>query len=213
MDTRTHAAAACAIYDALPRAAQEFLRLSDLELRHWARVPDEQDRDNLLQTGCETGEEAHAHSYKLGPDGVTHLTGSAPTVIAQAPRECVSAVREGHFDDARETFVKAMAHYAVDLCTPWHITRELTSSQHTAGEKLLAKVALPDPIVPVALGNAKSLYQSCVAAAQETHRLFVARLLAGEEPKGELGSAILAHAVGFGLSVAHYTWRYLEKAA
>lgn len=209
METRTHALAACAIYDALPRACQDFLRLSDLELRHWARVPDEQDHDNLLQTGCETGVECHAHSYKLAPDGVTHLTGSAPTVIASAPRECVSAAREGHFDEARETFIKAMAHYAVDLCTPWHITRELTSAQHSAGEKALLKVALPDPIVPVALASPKSLYQSCVAAAQETHRLFVTRLVAGEEPRGELGEQIVAHAVGFGLSVAHYTWRYL----
>ena len=64
MDTTTHAAAACAIYDALPRAAQDFLRLSDVELRHWARVPDEQDHDALMQTGCEAGVESTAASAR-----------------------------------------------------------------------------------------------------------------------------------------------------
>lgn len=213
MDTKCHAAAACAIYDALPRECQDFLRLSDVELRHWARVPDETDHDNLLQTGCETGVECYAHSYKLEPDGKTHITGSAPTVIATAPRECVSAVREGRYDEARETMVKAMSHYAVDLCTPWHVTRELSRDQHSKGEKMIARLPMPAPIRPVPLGDPKSLYRSCVAAAEDTYRLFVARLKAGEEPAGDLGAEILAHAVGFGLTVAFTIWHYIDKAA
>ena len=211
MDVKTHAAAACAIFDALPRDAQEFLRLSDLELRHWARVPDEQDHDALMQTGCETGVECHAHSWKLGPDGSSHLTGSAATVIASAPRECLSAVREGHFDEAREVFVKAFSHYALDITTPWHVTRQLTSEQHRAGEKAIAKLAIASPIVPIPLAEPRSLYRSAVAAAEETHSLYVARLMAGDEATGELGAAILAHSVGFGLSVAHYIWRWLVR--
>jgi len=211
MRTSTHGDIACAIYDALPRAAQDFLRLSDIELRHWARVPDEQDRDALLVTGCEVGEEAHAHSYKLAADGKTHLTGSAPTVIAQAPRECVSAVREGQFDDAREIMVKTMSHYAADLCTPWHVTRELTSDQHTRGEAALGKITLPLPLVPATLASPRSLYQSCVAVAEETHALFVDKLAAGVSV-GDLGNEILAHAAGFGLTVAHYIWHYIERA-
>lgn len=212
MDTKTHAAAACAIFDALPRDAQEFLRLSDLELRHWAKVPDQQDRDNLIETGCASGVEAHDHSYKLAPDGKTHLTGSAPTVIARAPIDCVSACREGHFNDAREIMVKAFSHYAVDLCTPFHVSRELTGEQHSVGEKAMSKLAIPSPIVAVPFANPKSLHLSCIAAAEQTHALFVPRLLKGEDIKGELGTEILAHAVGFGLSVAHYIWRYVSKA-
>lgn len=217
MDTTTHAAAACAIYDALPRAAQDFLRLSDVELRHWARVPDEQDHDALMQTGCEAGVECHAHSYKLAPDGVTHLTGSAPTVIATAPRECVSACREGQFDVAREIFVKAFSHYALDLCTPWHVTRELASAQHRAGEHALSQLPLPDPVRPLQLAEPKSLHRSAIQAAQETHRLFVGRLKGdgehpAEDPAGPIGGEILAHAFGFGLAVAHYVWRSIERA-
>jgi hypothetical protein len=213
MDTHTHAAAACAIYDALPRAAQDFLRLSDLELRHWARIPDEQDHDNLLRTGCDTGEECYAHSYKLQPDGRTPITGSAPTVIAQAPRECVSAVREGRYDEARETMVKAFSHYAVDLCTPWHVTRELPRESHSKGEKILARLPLPAPIRPVDLTPANSLYEAAVSAAEDTHRLFVGRIVDGEALDGALGREILAHALGFGAAVAHYIWHYLDQAA
>lgn len=209
-----HAAAACAIYDALPRAAQDFLRLSDVELRHWARVPDEQDRDNLLQTGCESGVECHAHSWKLAPDGKTHLTGSAPTVLATAPRECTSFVREGQFEEARETMVKAFSHYALDLCTPWHVSRELTSDQHRQGEKALARLALPSPIRPATLADPKSLYKSAVAVAEETHALFVDPLktATAQDLKGELGQHIVAHAVSFGLAVAYYIWHYIDRA-
>lgn len=214
MDTRTHGAIACAIYDALPRAAMDFLRLSDVELKHWARVPDEQDKDNLLQTGCETGEECHAHSYKLDTDGLTHLTGSAPTVISQAPRECVSAVREGQFDTARELFVKTVAHYSVDLCTPWHVTRELPREQHQSGEHLLGQHPPTEPITVATLGHPKSLFQSCVAAAQDTHVLFVARLKAPDVFKTDavIAQEIVDHAAGFGLAVAYYIWHYIEQA-
>lgn len=210
MNTHTHAAAAEAIYTQLPVAAREFLNLSPLELRHWARVPDEQDHDALEQTGCDTGEECHAHSYKLGPDGVTHLTGSAPTVLAQAPRQCVSACREGDFDQAREVMVKAMSHYALDLSTPWHTTRDLTSAQHRDGEKHLGTLTVPTP-VPVKLAAPRSLYRSAILQAQETHRLFVTRLVAGE-PLDVMADDILTHAVNFGLAVGLYVWRWLDRA-
>jgi hypothetical protein len=99
----------------------------------------------------------------------------------------------------------------LDITTPWHVTRELTSEQHRAGEKAIAKLAIASPIVPVPLAEPKSLYRSAVAAAEETHSLFVPRLLLGEEASGELGTAILAHSTGFGLSVAHYIWRWLVR--
>lgn len=211
MDVHTHAHAAELIYSQLPDPARQFLRMSPLELRHWARVPDEQDHDALEQTGCEVGEEAHAHSYKLAADGHTHLTGSAPTVIAQSAREAVSAVREGQFDDAREITVKAMAHYAVDICTPWHTTRLLTAEQHRNGEKALAKLTMPVPVAAKLLAP-RSLYRSAVAAAEETNRLFVARLTAGEDPAGPIGPEILTHAVNFGLAVGLYLWRWIDRA-
>lgn len=137
-------------------------------------------------------------------------------MIATAPRECLSACREGHFDEAREIFVKAFSHYALDLCTPWHVTRELTSEQHRHGEQALSKLPLPDPIRPLTLAEPKSLDRSCVAAAKETHRLFVGRLKGGEhpaeDPAGPIGTEILEHALGFGLAVAYYVWRWIEKA-
>lgn len=212
MDVHTHAHAAEVIYGKLPEPARQFLRLSPLELRHWARVPDEQDHDALEQTGCEVGQECHAHSYKLAADGVTHLTGSAPTVIAQSAREAVSAVREGEYQQAREVMVKAMSHYAVDICTPWHTTRLLTSEQHREGEKALAKLPLPEP-VPAKLLAPRSLYRSAVAVAQETNRLFVARLAGGEDISGPIGAEILSHAVDFGLSVGLYLWKWVDRAS
>lgn len=211
------------IYDTLPRAAQEFCRLSDLELHHWARVPDEQDHDALAQTGCESGVECHAHSYKLeraDGGGFKHLTGSAPTWLGRTPMEMRSYVQEGQFDVAREMFVKAFSHAAVDISTPWHVTRELTSTQHSMGEKDIAKKLrglLPANPAEVAmpLAEPRSLYQSAVAQAEATYR-FVDRLKVVQADGGhvyddaDLAKEIVANALGFGISVAAYCWHWVS---
>jgi len=225
MHVKTHQALAIAIYDALPRAAQDFLRQSDVELRQEARVPDEVAGDNILSTGCESGVESYAHSFKmeLQPDGtLKHIRGSAPTVIAEAPREVRNAIREQHYDEARRIMVRAFAHYAVDCCTPWHLTHELTSTDHRLGEEQLArsKTVIPtgaELVTASHLVHPKSLYESAVAAAEESYRQFVAPLKdlqahgkVTDDPV--LAKAIVHHAGGFGLAVALYIWHWAESA-
>jgi len=219
--TRTHQAIAIAVYDALPRAAQSFLQLSDVELRFWARVPDELDGDNIRNTGSDGEHEQYAHTYKLERDGETfrHLVGSAPSVIASLPRDVRNAVREGQFDEARRIFAKGL-HYTVDLTTIWHLTREIPSDRHSAGEKEIAqKLAALMPRDPKALPlpDPKSLYRSCIQVAQETLLLFLDRAKAAQAEGRvtsdmELCAQMLERCSGFSLAVAQYVWRYVEAA-
>ena len=221
--TKTHGRLAELIYRALPPDAQAFVRFSDVELHWHARSPDEIEGDNLLTSGGDTEHEQYAHTYKLHlePDGsLHHLVGSAPTVIAQTPRLCRDAIREGKFDEARERFVQTFCHYAVDLSTPWHVTRSLTSAQHKGGELDIAKhngAWLPKDLAPLALSDPKSLYRSAVGQAERTYRMHVVALEQVQAPDGnipdnDVAKAIVADAAGFGLAVALYTWRWMASA-
>lgn len=222
IDVKVHAALAVVIYDTLPRPAQDFLRLSDVELHHWARVPDEQDHDALAQTGCDVGVECHAHSYKMkkNDDGsFTHLTGSVHTWLGRTPMEVRSYIQEGQFDVAREMFVKAFSHAAIDVSTPWHLTRTLTSEQHSNGEReLAAKLTMLLPSTPRAklLSDPKSLSHSAVLHAQATYDKFV-DALAAVQAKGKvtddvvLAKAIIDNALAFGIATAYYIWNHIAK--
>jgi hypothetical protein len=221
---RTHQRIAIAVYDALPRAAQEFYRLSDVELRFWSRDPDEVAGDNILVTGCDEEQEQYAHSYKLErqSDGaLKHLVGSAPTVIGQTTRLCRNAVREGRFEEARK-HAGLLMHYAADLTTIWHLTRELTATQHKEGEGQIARAL--DRIMPgqeewqaFRLPEPKSLEESAVEVAKETVRQQLDRVLrvqaAGPITKDpELCREMLARCCGFTLAAELYVWRFVERA-
>lgn len=220
----THQACGIAVYDALPRAAQDFLRLSDVELRFWTRCPDEISGDNILVAGGCALEEAHAHSYKLqrNPDGsFTHLTGSVPTVIAQTTRLARDAVKEGRFDEAREHLGKLL-HFAVDSQTIWHLTRELTSDQHKDGEADIAEnvaVFLPshEEWDAFKLPHPKSLYESTVAACEDTVRQQLDRVKVVQD-KGSIAAdpdlcrEMLARACGFALACEMYVWKWVASA-
>lgn len=187
-------------------------------------MPDEIAGDNIFVSGGCAIEEAYAHSYKLAwdrtTDTVSHLTGSAPSVLAETPREARNAVREGEFDVAREILAKAFSHYAVDLTTIWHLTRELSSDQHRIGEEDVAKIAhraLAQPIEPLALPDPKSLYRSAVQVAEDTLRSQLDRVAADMKADNHLHDRALAaemirHCASFGLAVFLYVWRYIERA-
>lgn len=207
----------------MPDGATRFLRLSDVEIDWYARVPDEVAGDNIMVSGGCAYEEAYAHSYKLAwdrtADTFEHLTGSVPTVLAQTAREARNAVREGEFDQAREILAKAMCHYAVDATTIWHLTRELSGEQHKIGEEDTAKIAeraLVVPVKPLKLANPKSLYESTVAACEETVHTQLDRVAAAQVHTHMSDKDLMAEMVNrcasFGLAVFLYAWHYVEKA-
>lgn len=220
MHVRTHQAVALKVYDALPREAQEFLRLSDVELRWYARVPDEIAGDNIAVFGGCSEVEAHSHSWKMqrNPDGTfTHLTGSAPTTIAEVPRLARNAVRAGRFDEAREHMATLM-HYTVDVTTIWHLTRELTSANHRSGEADVAKrvdklLAHPGPLK---LPEPKSLYRSVIAVAEETASSQLDRVKQAQADGGHLPDDLAAEMVqrcaDFTLACVLYVWPFIARA-
>ncbi len=209
------------MYDALPRAAQDFLRLSEVELDWMARVPDEIAGDNIAVFGGCSEVEAFAHSYKLErePDGsFRHLTGSAPTVISQAPRLCRDAVREGQFDEARRHMAMAFSHYAVDSCTIWHLSRELTSEEHRTGEATTAKnLRLLTHPGPLPMPDPKSLYRSAIKVCEDTvtqqlDRVKQAQADGSYAKAQDLMAEQLNRCASWGLAVALYTWHFVERA-
>lgn len=224
MHVKSHQALAEFIYDAMPQDAKDFMRLSDLELHLFARQPDEVENDNIAVFGGCSDQEAYAHSYKLSWDRETdtfeHLTGSAPTVIAQTPREARNAVREGDFDRARETLATTMSHYAIDATTIWHLSRELTSDQHRIGEEDIAKKVrklVRTPVEPLELPTPKSLYRSTIAICEDTVRTQVDRVKADQSKDNhlhddELIAEMVNRCASFGLSAFLYAWKYVGKA-
>ena len=120
---------------------------------------------------------------------------------------------EGHFVDVREIAAKCWGHYAIDITTPWHVTRELSSEMHSKGETELWGLWVHGKIVPPLptgiLPDAKSLFHSAQLAAENTNRLFLDKLIV-EQSKGrisvELGRAIVINSFCFGAAVARHIW-------
>lgn len=208
----------------MPDDAREFLRLSDVELDWYARVPDEVAGDNIFVSGGCAVEEAYGHSYKLSwdrkSDTFEHLTGSVPTVIAQTAREARNAVREGEFDVAREILAKCWSHYAVDAQTLWHLTRELTSEQHRWGEEDIAELAhrlVVTPVTPMKLSDPRSLYRSTIDACEETVRTQLDKVLADQKSDShlhdrDLMAEMVNRCASFGMAAFLYVWKYVSRA-
>lgn len=224
MHAKTHEAIACAVYKVLPISAKDFLRLSEIELRYYARISDDVDGDNIFVSGGCALEEAHAHSWKMAwdreHDTFEHLTGSVPTVIAQTPREVRNAVHEGDWEAAREGLGKLIGHYTVDSQTIWHLTRELTSEQHRLGEGDIVKVvkkALAPPVEPLWRARPKSLYNATIEESENTLRLQLDRLKAAQAGDDhihdkDLMVEMVRRCAAFSLSAFLYAWHYLERA-
>lgn len=129
-------------------------------------------------------------------------------------------MREGEFDVAREALAKLFAHYAVDLTTVWHLTRELSGDQHRIGEEDIAKIApkaLATPITPLVLPDPKSLYRSATKVAEDTVRSQLDRVLADQKADNhlhdkDLMTEMIRHCASFGLACFLYAWRYIERA-
>lgn len=218
---KTHQRIAELVYDALPRAAQDFLRLSDVELHWYARVPDEVAADNVAVFGGCAIEEAWAHSLKMewdrSTDTFSTFKGSVATTMAQVPRLARNAVREGRFDEAREHLATAI-HYATDSTTIWHLTHELSADEHRNGEaELVKQLKLLSHPGPLALPAPKSLYESTISVAEDTVRQQLDRVRAAQEGDGlakdkDLCAEMLQRCADWSLACVLYAWRFIEKA-
>lgn len=224
MHTITHAQVNEAVYRAVPELATRFMRLSTLELRYFAHLPDEVDGTNILVAGGCALDEAYGHSYKLAwtrdADTVTPITGSGPVGLSQVPRLARNAVREGDFHEARIQMARSL-HIATDLTTIWHLTRTLTKKFHESGEAQIAKVAAKllktyTP-TPVKMGHPKSLYLSLQTESEQTLRSQLDRVKAVQEAGAitetmPLVTEMVTHCADWSLTVLLYIWKVVDSA-
>ena len=228
MDTAAHQLIAQRVYDALPRAAQDFVRASDVEIDFYARAPDVLYKDNLYTLSSCEGEN-HFHSYKIDwdrkADTMTLITGSVHDALASESRVIHNAVIAGRFDEARLHLLQT-GHYTVDACTLPHLTHELTPEQHGLFETQIADYMAKEAKFPVEqqllqhpaplLLITRDLRGTTEAVCKETVRLQLDRvkaaLKAGKITDDvPLCQEIVARCMGFTLAVWLFQWRICAK--
>lgn len=228
MDTVVHELIGQAVYDALPRKAQEAFPLSDVEIDYYCRAPDEVYKDNLWMISACEGDNRY-HSYKLEwdrkTDAMTLVTGSVHDALQSEVRVIHNAVMAGRFEEAKIHFAQ-MAHYCVDACTLPHLTHELTRDQHGQFEHQLKDYILKEKSLPlgeqliqhpsVLLTITKDLRGATEQVCRDTVRLqldAVKAVMARGKITDDipLCQSIVARCEAFTLAVWLYIWRLVCK--